>query len=60
MLAILLKLRVKNQMKIQNEKIVINQYINNHFSNVLHRRFKSLSVIRDVLIIDKNDVLKLD
>jgi hypothetical protein len=60
MLAILLELRVKIQMKIQNEKVVIDQHVNNHFSNVLHRRFKSSNVIRDVLIINENDVLKLN
>jgi hypothetical protein len=55
MLAILLEFRVKIQMKIQNEKIIIDRHVDNHFSNVLHYHFKSLNVIRDVLIIDKND-----
>jgi hypothetical protein len=60
MLAILLELRVKIQMKVQNEKIVINRHVSNHSSNVLHRRLESSSVVRDVLIIDENDVSKLD
>jgi Fe-S cluster assembly ATPase SufC len=47
-------------MKIQKKKIVINRHVNNHFSNVLHRRFELLNLIRDILIIDENDVLKLD
>jgi hypothetical protein len=60
MLAILLEFRVKIQMKIQNEKIVIDRHVNNHSSNVLHRRFKLSNVIRDVLIVDENDVSELD
>ncbi len=47
-------------MKVQNKKIIINRHVNNHFSNVLHRRFESLNVIRDVLIIDENDDSKFD
>jgi hypothetical protein len=47
-------------MKIQNEKIIIDRHVDNYFLNVLHHHFKSLNVIRDVLIIDKNDDLKLD
>ncbi len=60
MLAILLKLRVKIQIKVQNNKIVIDRHVNNHFSNVLHRRFESSNVIRDVLIVDENDDSKFD
>jgi hypothetical protein len=60
MLAILLELRVKIQMKIQNEKIFIDQHVNNHSLIVLYRRFKSSNVIRDVLIIDEKNVSKLD
>ncbi len=59
-LAILLEFRVKIQMKVQNEKIVIDRHVNNHFLNVLHRRFESSSVIRDILIVDESDVSKLD
>jgi hypothetical protein len=47
-------------MKVQNEKIIIDRHVNDHFSNVLHCRFESLSIIRDVLIIDENDDSKLD
>ncbi len=47
-------------MKVQNEKIIVDRHVDDHFSNVLHYRFKSLSVVRDVLIIDQNDDLKLD
>ncbi len=60
MLAILLELRIKIQIKIQNEKIIVNQHVDDHFSNVLYYRFESLSVIRNVLIVNKNDDLKLD
>jgi hypothetical protein len=47
-------------MKIQNEKIIIDQHVDDHFSNVLHCHFESLSVIRDVLIVDENDDSKFD
>jgi hypothetical protein len=47
-------------MKIQNEKIVIDRHVDDHFSNVLHCRFESLSIIRRVLIVDENDDLKFD
>jgi hypothetical protein len=47
-------------MKVQNKKIIVDQHVDNHFSNVLHCRFESSSVIRDVLIVDQNDDLKLD
>jgi hypothetical protein len=60
MLAILLELRVKIQMKIQNKKSIIDRHVNNHSSNVLHYHFESTNVIRDVLIVDENDDLKLD
>ncbi len=60
MLAILLKLRVKIQMKIQNQKIIIDRDIDNHSSNVLHCHFESSNVIRDVLTVDENDNSKLD
>jgi hypothetical protein len=60
MLAILLEFRVKIQMKVQNEKIIINRHVDNHFSNVLHCHFESSNVIRDVLIVDENDDSKLN
>ncbi len=60
MIAILLEFRVKIQMKIQNEKIIIDWHVNNYFSNVLHYHFESSNVIRDVLIVDENDDSKLD
>jgi hypothetical protein len=60
MLAILLELRVKIQMKIQNEKIIIDRHVDDHFSNVLHCHFELSSVIRDVLIVDESDDLKFD
>jgi hypothetical protein len=60
MFALLLELRVKIQMKILNKKIIIDRYMNNYFSNVLHRRFKSSSVIHDVLIVDENNIFKND
>jgi hypothetical protein len=60
MLAILLKLRVKIQMKVQNKKIIIDRHIDNHSSNVLHCHFKSSSVVRDVLTVDENDNSELD
>jgi hypothetical protein len=60
MFAILFKLRVKIQMKVQNKKIIIDRHFDNHFSNVLHCHFKLSSVIRDVLIIDENDDSKFD
>ncbi len=47
-------------MKIQNEKIIVNRHVNDHFSNVLHCRFESLSVIRNIVIVDENDDLKFD
>jgi hypothetical protein len=34
--------------------------MNNQSSNVLHYHFKSLNVIRDVLIVDENDVSEFD
>jgi hypothetical protein len=60
MLAILLKLRVKIQMKVQNKKIIIDRHIDNHFSNVLHYHFESSSVVRDVLTVDESDNSELD
>ncbi len=60
MLAILLKFRIKIQMKIQNEKIIVDEHVNDHFSNALHCRFESSSVIRNVLIVDESDDSKLD
>jgi hypothetical protein len=60
MLAILLEFRVKIQMKVQNEKIIIDRHVDNHSSNVLHCHFKSSNVIRDVLIIDESDDSKFD
>ncbi len=60
MLLILLEFRIKIQMKIQNEKIIVDQRVDNHFSNVLHCRFELLSVVRNVLIVDENDDSKLD
>ncbi len=60
MLAILLELRIKIQMKIQNEKIIIDRHVDDHFLNILHRHLKSLNVIRDVLIVDENDDSKFN
>jgi hypothetical protein len=60
MLAILLELRVKIQMKVQNEKIIIDRHVDNHSSNVLHCHFKSSNVILDVLTVDENDDSELD
>ncbi len=60
MFSILFELRIETQMKVQNEKIIINRHINNHLSNVLHCRFKSSNVVRDVLIVDENDDSELD
>ncbi len=59
-LPILLEFRIKIQMKIQNEKIIVDQHDADHFSNILHCRFKSSNVIRNVLIVDENDDSKLD
>jgi energy-coupling factor transporter transmembrane protein EcfT len=39
MLAILLEFRVKIQMKVQNEKIIVNRHVDNHFSNISHYHF---------------------
>ncbi len=47
-------------MKVQDEKIIIDRHVDDHFSNVLHCRFESSNVIRDVLIVDENDDLKLN
>ncbi len=47
-------------MKVQNEKIIIDWHVDNHFSNVLHCHFESSSVIRDVLIVDENDDSEFD
>jgi hypothetical protein len=60
MLAILFEFRVEIQMKIQNEKIIIDRHVNNHFSNVLHYRLESSNVIHDVLIVDESDDLEFD
>ncbi len=60
MFAILLELRIKIQMKIQNEKIIDDRHVDDHFSNVLHYRFESSSVIRSVFIVDENDDSKFD
>ncbi len=60
MLAILLELRVKSQMKVQNEKIIIDRHVDNHLSNVLHCHLESSSLICDVLIVDESDDSKLD
>ncbi len=60
MFSILLELRIKIQMKIQNEKIIVDQHVDDHFSNVLHCRFELSSVIRSVLIDDENDDSKLN
>ncbi len=54
MFAILLEFRNKIQMKVQNEKIIIDRHVDDHFSNVLHHHFKSSSVICDVLIVNEN------
>jgi hypothetical protein len=47
-------------MKVQNEKIIIDRHVDNHFSNVLHCHFESLNVIRDVLIVDESDDSEFD
>jgi hypothetical protein len=47
-------------MKIQNEKIIIDRHVDDHFLNILHRHLKSLNVIRDVLIVDENDDSKFN
>ncbi len=60
MLAILLELRIKTQIKIQNERIIVDQYVDDHFSIVLHHRSESSNVVRNVLIVDENDDSKLD
>ncbi len=60
MLSILLVLRIETQIKIQNEKIIIDRHVDNHFSNVLRCRFESSSVICSVLIVDESDDLELD
>ncbi len=60
MFAILLELRIKIQMKIQNKKNIIDRHVDYHSSNVLHYYLESLNVIHDVLIVNENDDLKLD
>jgi hypothetical protein len=55
MFSILIELNIEIQMKIQNYKNIINQHVDDHFSNVLHCRFKSSNIIRDDLIINEND-----
>ncbi len=60
MFAILLELRIKIQMKIQNKNFIIDRHIDDHSSNVLHCYLESLNVIRDVLIIDESDDSKFD
>ncbi len=60
MFLILLILRIETQMKIQNEKIIVDQHVDDHFSNVLHCRFESSNVIRNDLIVNENDDLKFD
>jgi hypothetical protein len=52
MFSILLVFRVEIKMKIQNQNIVIDEHFDDHFSYVLQRLFKSLSVIDDVLTDD--------
>jgi hypothetical protein len=47
-------------MKVQNEQIIIDRHVDNHFSIVLHYHFESLNVIRNVLIVDENDDSELD
>ncbi len=53
MFSILLKFRIKTQMKVQDEKIIVDQHIDDHFSNVPHYRFESSNVVRDVLCWSK-------
>ncbi len=60
MLSILLELRIEIQMKVQNEKIIVDRHVDDHFSNILYCDLKSSSIIRDVLIIDQNDNSKLN
>ncbi len=52
MLSILLVFRVEIEMKIQNQNIVIDEHLDDHFSYVLQRLFESSRVIDDVLIDD--------
>jgi hypothetical protein len=60
MFAILLELRIKIQMKVLNEKIIVDQHIDDHSSNVLHCCFESSSVVLNVLIVDENDNSEFD
>ncbi len=47
-------------MKIQNEKIIVDRHVDDHFSNILHCRFESSNIIRSVLIVDENNDSKFD
>ncbi len=47
-------------MKVQNEKIIVDRHVDDHFSNILHCHFESSNVICNVLIVDENDNSKLD
>ncbi len=59
MLAILLEFRIKIQMKVQNEKIIIDQHVDDHSSNVLHCYFEWLNVIRDVFVASSDTEAEL-
>jgi hypothetical protein len=52
MFSILLVFRIEIEMKIQNQNVVIDEHLDDHFSYVLQRFFESSSVIDDVLIDD--------
>jgi hypothetical protein len=60
MLSILLELRIETQMKVQNEKIIVDRHVDDHLANVLHCRFESSNVVREVLIVDENDDSELN
>jgi hypothetical protein len=46
-------------MKVQNEKIIIDQHVDDHSSNVLHCYFEWLNVIRDVFVASSDTEAEL-
>jgi hypothetical protein len=52
MLSILLVFRVEIEMKVQNQNVVIDEYLDDHSSYVLQHFFESSRVIDDVLTDD--------
>jgi hypothetical protein len=50
--SILLVFRVEIEMKVQNQNVIINEHLDDHFSYILQRFFESSNVIDDVLIDD--------